>query len=125
LSPLQALTFTPSATTDATGMHARVEIKNTTDKPYAVNFPGPQQFAFVVSRNGTEVWTSQKSNAAEGSSTFRLLPGETTTLKEDWPGYLKAGGGRYTLRVRLLKAIPIDTAPVSLGEIAPGASSTP
>jgi len=125
LSPLQALAFTPSATTDATGLHARVEIKNTTDKPYAINFPGPQQFAFVVVRNGTEIWTSQATKVSEGPSTFRLLPGETTTLKDDWPGFLRAGPGRFTLRIRMLKTIPIDTAPVSLGEITPGPSAGP
>jgi len=125
LSPLQALTFNASATTDTAGMHTRVEITNKTEKPYAINFPGPQQFVFVVARNGSEVWTSQTTTVSGGPSSFRLLPGETTTLLADWPGYLKAGAGRYTLRIRMLKAIPIDTAPVSLGVSTPGPSASP
>jgi len=125
LSPIQALTFVASAATDATGLHARAEITNKTDKPYTINFPGPQQFVFVVARNGSEVWTSQSADISGGPSTFRLLPGETTTLQQDWPGYLKAGAGRYTLRVRMLKSIPIDTSPVSLGVSTPGPTSAP
>jgi hypothetical protein len=125
LSPLQALNFDASATTDNAGLHARVAITNKTNKPYSISFPGPQQFVFVIARNGSEVWTSESAAVSGGQSTFRLLPGETTTVSQDWPGYLKAGPGRYTLRVRMLKAIPIDTIPVSLGVSTPGPSAAP
>jgi hypothetical protein len=122
LSPLQALSLKPSATTDADGLHARVEVTNVTQKPYSIAFPGPQQFVFVVARNGSEVWTSQSEAISGGPSMFTLQPGEATTFRQDWPGYLKAGAGRYTLRVRMLKSVPIDTPPVSLGVSTPGPS---
>jgi hypothetical protein len=125
LSPLQALSIKPSATADATGLHARAEITNTTAKPYVLNFPGPEQFVLVVARNGTEVWTSQPTGTAKGPSTLRLQPGETTTVSQDWPGFLKAGPGRYTLRVRLRRTLPLDTSPVWLDAIAPGPSASP
>jgi hypothetical protein len=123
LSPLQALTITPSATADALGLHARAEIVNTTSKPYVMAFAGSQQFVFVVVRNGSEAWTSQSSSAPPGPSKFRLDAGATTTVTSDWPGFAKAGPGRYSLRVRLLRAIPIDTPPVSLDALAPGPPS--
>jgi hypothetical protein len=125
LSPLQALSLKPSATTDADGLHARLEITNVTQKPYSIAFPGPQQFVFVVARNGSEVWTSQSEAIAGGPSTFTLQPGEATTFQQDWPGYTKAGAGRYTLRVRMLKSVPIDTPPISLGVSTPGPLASP
>ena len=125
LSPLQALSLKPSATTDAAGLHARVEITNVTQKPYTIAFPGPQQFVFVVALNGSEVWTSQSEAISGGPSTFTLQPGEATTFQQDWPGYTKAGAGRYTLRVRMLKSVPIDTPPISLGVSTPGPLVSP
>jgi hypothetical protein len=122
LSPLQALTIKPAATADATGLHMRAEISNTTPKPYVLAFPTADQFIFVVARNGSEVWTSAAASPAATPSTFHLAPGATTTIVADWPGFAKSGPGRYSLRVRLVKAIPLDSAPVSLDSIAPTAS---
>jgi hypothetical protein len=122
LSPLQALTIKPSATADAQGLHARAEITNTTNKAYVLAFAGSQQFVFVVVRNGSEVWTSQSNTVTGAPSTFHLEPGETTTVTADWPGFSKAGPGRYSLRVRLVRAIPIDTPPVSLDSVTPSSS---
>jgi hypothetical protein len=122
LSPLLALAIKPAATADAMGLHMRAEIANTTTKPYVLAFPTADQFIFVVARNGSEVWTSAAASPAATPSTFRLGPGSSTTIVADWPGFAKAGPGRYSLRVRLVKAIPIDSAPVSLDSIAPTAS---
>jgi hypothetical protein len=121
LSPLQALSIKPSATADATGLHARAEITNTTEKPYVLSFPGSDQFVLVVARNGSEVWTSPPTEGTGVPSTFRLDPGASTTVAADWPGFAKSGPGRYSLRLRLVKAIPIDSAPVSLDTLAPTA----
>jgi hypothetical protein len=90
-----------------------------------MTFAGSQQFVFVVVRNGSEIWTSQSSSAPPGPSTFRLEAGAKTTVTSDWPGFAKAGPGRYSLRVRLVRAIPIDTPPVSLDALTPGPATSP
>jgi hypothetical protein len=121
-SPAQALTFVPSATSDATGLHAKVDIVNKTGKPYALAFPGGTQVAFVVERNGTEVWNSSTGKPSTPATTLTFGPHETKTETVDWPAFAKRPAGRYTLRVRLLTAAPLDSAPVSLGVATPAPS---
>ncbi len=121
-SPAQALTFVPTATFDATGLHAKVDITNLTARPYSLSFPGGTQIAFVVERNGAEVWNSAASAPPSAAGTLRFDPHETKTETVDWPGFAKRAPGRYTLRVRLLTAPPLDSAPVSLGVATPAPS---
>lgn len=125
-SPAQALTFATSATTDAEGLHARVDIGNTTPKPYTIDFPTSAQIAFVVSKNGAEIWNSTSAEAVPANVPSRLTIDArgSTTVTENWAGFARLGAGRYTLRVRLLTANPIDTSPVSLGIATPGPSTT-
>jgi hypothetical protein len=121
-SPAQALAFLPSATADAAGLHAKVDIVNKTAKPYAVTFPNGTQIAFIVARNGTEIWNSASDQPATLQSTLHLAAHETYSESIDWPGFAKRGPGRYTLRVRILTAAPLDTAPISLDVATPAPS---
>lgn len=121
-SPAQALSFVPTATVDAAGLHAKVDIVNRTGKPYTVAFPGGTHVAFVVSRNGNEVWNSAAGEPAAPASTLTLGPRQTKSESADWPAFAKAPAGRYTLRVRLMTAAPLDSAPISLGVATPAPS---
>ena len=121
-SPAQALSFVPTATVDAAGLHAKVDIVNRTGRPYSVAFPGGTQVAFIVSRNGSEVWNSASGEPPAAASTLTLGPRETKSESVDWPAFAKAPAGRYTLRVRLLTAAPLDSAPISLGVATPAPS---
>jgi|GEM_PF-3135439 len=124
-SPARALAFDTSAAIDGGGLHARVTIANVTGKPYALDFPAQAQVAFVVMRDGEEVWNSAAPRAplpAPSRLTFEAH--ETKTFTATWPGFAQAGPGRYMLRVRLLTAQPLDTAPVSVGVATPAADSS-
>jgi hypothetical protein len=124
-SPAQALTVSTVARSDAAGLHARAVVANRTARPYVIPFPTAAQIEFVVSRNGTEIWNSLQGPAARPESspspaatalpsTLTVPAHGTTALTATWSGYAKAGPGRYTLRVRMLTAIPIDEPPISL-----------
>jgi hypothetical protein len=126
-SPAQALTVATTARSDATGLHARADIANRTSRPYSITFPAASQIEFVIARNGTEVWNSRQgavgspqvspspSPAASPSPSTLTVPAHgAAAFTATWAGYAKAAPGRYTLRVRLLTAIPIEEPPISL-----------
>ena len=54
----QALRLTPFGSVDAAGLHVRVDVANRSSQPVVANFASGAQIAFVVFRNGTEVWNS-------------------------------------------------------------------
>ncbi|GAC1311111.1 MAG: hypothetical protein NVS2B3_12070 [Vulcanimicrobiaceae bacterium] len=116
-SPTQALTFATSGTIDATGLHARVAIANTTARPYVVRFPSGGSIAFVVSRNGSEVWSSNEAAADAPATTVTVPANGSITVAAQNPGTDRLGPGRYLLRVRLMTLIPIDITPISLGVV--------
>ncbi len=118
-SPAIALAFLPSATADAAGLHARVDIVNRTPNAYSVSFPGGTQIAFIVARDGNEIWNSSAGEPATRASTLTIPAHQTHTETADWPGYAKRGAGRYALRVRLLTTAPLDSSAVSLGVATP------
>jgi hypothetical protein len=113
-SPLQALKFAATATSDASGLHAHLTITNTLDKAYKLNFPTSRQFALVLFENGTDVWDSLATATAGKPSTWTLAPHGTQTIDQDWDGFNKLAAGRFLLRVRLMTAPPLDTSPISL-----------
>lgn len=130
-SPARALAVTTIARSDAAGLHVRAVVANRTARPYVIAFPTASQIEFVVARNGTEIWNSLEGAAGspEGSpspattalpSTLTVPAHGTLTLTAKWSGFAKAGAGRYTLRVRLLTAIPTDEPPISLDAPQPG-----
>jgi hypothetical protein len=121
-SPARALSFVPSATSDAAGLHAKVNILNVTGKPYTVVFPGGARVAFVVSRDGKEVWRSGTGRPPTAAVRLTLAPRATTTERSDWPAFARRPPGRYTLRVQLLTAPPLDGTPISLGVATPAPS---
>ncbi len=123
--------MTTIARSDAAGLHVRAVVANRTALPYVIAFPTASQIEFVVARNGTEIWNSLEGAAGspEGSpspattalpSTLTVPAHGTLTLTAKWSGFAKAGAGRYTLRVRLLTAIPTDEPPISLDAPQPG-----
>jgi hypothetical protein len=129
-SPAQALHIATVARSDPAGLHARADITNRTGQPYTITFPTARQIEFIVSRNGTEIWNSGIDPAMTGGASpvpdptggsSLVVPARgTTSMAADWRDYAKAGVGRYTLRVRLLTAIPLDEAPISLDNPQPG-----
>jgi hypothetical protein len=123
-APAQALSFVPSATADAAGLHARVDIVNVTDKPYTLAFPGGTQLAFIVSGDGREVWNSATERTGGPAGTLTLGPHEAKSATADWPGFAQLPPGRYTLRVRLLTVPPLEGAPLRLGVATPAPSPT-
>lgn len=121
-SPMQALAFTTTGSIDATGLHARVEIANLTKKPYAIAFPSARQIAFILWRNGSEVWSSVDTISGEEPSKLTIPASGTSVVSSDWPDVDRLGAGRYLLRVRLMTQIPLDITPISLGVVT---ASTP
>ena len=128
-SPALALAVVTTGRSDATGLHVRADIANRTGRPYGIAFPTQRQIEFVVARNGSAVWSSLDVSASAApasdaaASTFVVPARGTRSVSADWPGYAKAGPGRYTLRVRLLTTIPLDEPPISLDAPQQGASN--
>ena len=122
-SPAEALSIETSATIDAKGLHAVANIRNTTIVSYKLSFPAARQIAFVLSRNGEEVWDS--SVGVDGSTPSSIVIGalESETFTATDPDFDKLGAGRYLLRLRLETLIPLDLPPISLGDVAPSPSS--
>ena len=118
-SPAQALTFATSATPEGDGLHARVVIANTTSKAYTIDFPTANQVAFVILRDGTEVWSSARPAEAGAPSHVTIEPRGRDTISETIAAFAGLGAGRFQLRVRLMTAVPVDSAPVSLGVTTP------
>lgn len=118
-SPTAALAFATSGAIDAGGLHARVEITNRTDSPYVLSFPTARQVAFVLSRNGRNVWTSTDDVAGNDPSKLTIPERGTSVVTAELPDVDRFGRGRYLLRVRLMTEIPIDITPISLGIVAP------
>ena len=117
-SPTQALAFATTGSIDATGLHARVEIGNLTKKPYVLSFPSARQIAFVLWRNGNEVWSSVENVSGTEPSKLTIPANGTNVVSSDWPGVDRLGEGRYLLRVRLMTQIPLDITPISLGVVS-------
>jgi hypothetical protein len=121
----QALQLVPSGSIDAAGLHVRVDIANETDQPVVATFASSAQIAFVVLRNGAEVWDSTAGKMfAQAETSLTFEPRSTRSFTDLWAGFTSAGAGRYSLRAKLLTAIPLVSSPVSLGVIAPLPSST-
>jgi hypothetical protein len=118
-SPTQALTFATSVSSELDGLRARVDIDNTTSKPYTIDFPTDAQIVFVVSKNGSEVWNSSPGEHPPHPSSLTIEALGSKTVTGTLPAIARLGPGRYTLRVRLFTAVPLDMAPVSLGVTAP------
>jgi hypothetical protein len=138
-SPAQALKVALTARSDSAGLHMRADIANRTSRQYGVTFPTASQIEFVVERNGTEIWNSLQGPVASPApspspaatdlpspaasatpSTLTVPVHGTAAFTATWSGYAKAGPGRYTLRVRLLTAIPMEEPPISLDAPQPG-----
>jgi hypothetical protein len=119
-----ALSIVPSAVVERDGLHATATIANKLTAPYVVSFPSSNQVAFVVERNGNEIWNSSAAKSPGPASTLDFSPNETITVSAIWPDFAKAGAGSYTLRVRLLTLIPVETSPLSIGVATPGPSPT-
>jgi hypothetical protein len=118
-SPAQALAIVASASIDAGGLHATASIRNTTADPYELAFPSQKQVAFVLSRNGEEVWDSSAGDRGTAPSALEFAPHETKTIAATDPDFAQLGAGRYLLRVRLQTLIPLDTPPISIGDVTP------
>ncbi len=120
----QALRLTPSGSVDAAGLHVRVEVTNRTSEPVVANFASGAQIAFVVFRNGTEVWDSTAGKMFIQSETSLTFEAHASRSFSDlWSGFAAAGAGRYALRAKLLTDTPIVSSPVSLG-VLPAPAST-
>lgn len=119
-SPARALALTPTATVDATGLHAHLEVFNVTEQPYPLTFTSGAQVAFIVFKDGTQVWSSLTGKRFTQSLVHLTLAShESRVFSAEWPGFSRAGPGRYTLRARLLTATPTDTSIISLGVFTP------
>ncbi|MBD5656535.1 MAG: hypothetical protein IAI50_15340 [Candidatus Eremiobacteraeota bacterium] len=123
-SPAEALSFATTATTDPDGLHARVDISNTTAKPYTVDFPTGAQIAFIVSQNGAEIWNSAAGERVAQPSMLTIAARGSKTVTGTWPAFPHGSVGRWTLHVRLLTPVPLDLAPVSIGATTPLPVST-
>ncbi len=123
-SPSEALSIVTSATIDAKGLHAIANIRNTTIVAYKLSFPSAKQVAFVLSRNGQEVWDSTADARGARPTTIVIGALESKTITATDPDFDKLGAGRYLLRLRLQTLIPLDLPPISLGEVAPSPSNT-
>jgi hypothetical protein len=124
-SPAQALSIVTSATVDAGGLHATANIRNTTGAAYRLSFPSQKEVAFVLSRNGEEVWDSSASEHGTTPSSLDFQPRETKTVRATDPDFEKLGSGRYLLRVRLQTLIPLDSPPISIDQLAPTSATSP
>ncbi len=124
LPPTQALTIVTSATIDGRGLHVRAAVHNLLTTTYVLPFPSGRQIAFILNRDGNEVWNSEQGVTDDAPSQFSIGPLETKLVTADDPAFDKLGAGRYTLRVRLMTPIPIDFTPVSLGIETPVPTAT-
>ncbi|HMD02128.1 MAG TPA: BsuPI-related putative proteinase inhibitor, partial [Candidatus Baltobacteraceae bacterium] len=121
----QSLALVPSGTIDAAGLHVRVEVANNTGAAVVATFPTSAQIAFAVSRNGDEVWNSTAGHMyAQVVTTVTFEAHASKTYSDVWPGFAKAGPGRYALRATLLTQTPLVSPPVSLGVSAPSPTSS-
>lgn len=118
-SPTFALAFATSGSIDTSGLHARVAITNRTDRAYVLSFPTARRVAFVLSRNGSTVWTSTDDVAGNDPSKLTIPERGTSVVTAELPDVDRFGPGRYLLRVRLMTQIPLDITPISLGIVAP------
>jgi hypothetical protein len=123
-SPVQALWIQTSAIVDASGLHAIATIRNTTANAYTLSFPSQKQVAFVLSRDGTEVWDSSAAERGTAASSLDFAPHETKTVSATDADFAQLGPGRYLLRVRLQTLIPLDTPPISIGDVTPNPGSS-
>jgi hypothetical protein len=120
----QALLLTPSGSVDAAGLHVRVEIANRSASPVVANFATSAHVAFVVLRNGTEVWDSTAGKMyAQAETSLTFEPHSVQSFSDVWTSFASAGAGRYELRAKLLTDTPLLSSPVSLG-VFPATSST-
>ena len=117
-SPAQALSIVTTASVDAdTGLHARAAVRNVTIKEYKLSFPTAKQIAFVLYRNGAEVWNSTAAMPDGAPGSLVIGPLETKVITADDPDFAKLGPGRYQMRVRLQTLIPLDLAPISIDDV--------
>lgn len=122
-SPAQALSLTPSATVDVSGLHARLEIVNVTSIPYTLTFTSGAQVAFIVSKDGLPVWNSLHGQRfTQSLQSVTLAPRARHSITADWTGFNGSGPGRYTMRARVLTTAPFDTSSISLGVFTPAPS---
>ena len=120
----QALRLTPSGSVDAAGLHVRVDIANRTSEAVVANFASGAQIAFIVFRNGTEVWDSTAGKMfVQAETTLTFEPHASKSFSDLWAGFGAAGAGRYALRAKLLTETPLVSSPVSLGVLPVPASS--
>jgi Intracellular proteinase inhibitor len=120
----QALVLTPSGSVDSAGLHVRVDIANKTASPVVATFASSAQVAFLVLRNGTEVWDSTAGQMyAQAETTLNFEPHSVRSFSGLWTGFASAGAGRYELRAKLLTDSPLLSSPVSLG-VFPAPTST-
>jgi hypothetical protein len=120
----QALLLTPSGSVDATGLHVRVDIANRSASPVVATFATGAQVAFLVFRNGTEVWNSTAGHMfTQAVTTLHFEPHSTQSFSDVWTGFAGAGPGRYELRAKLLTEAPLLSSPISL-DVFPAPTST-
>lgn len=113
-SPTQALSFATTGTTDARGLHARVDVTNGTAKPYTLAFPTARQLSFVIARNGSEIWRSADAIVGTEPSTLTIPAHGTIAVTSDYENFAALGPGRYMMRVRIMTQVPIDLTPIPL-----------
>lgn len=120
----QALLLSPSGSVDSAGLHVRVDITNRTASPVVATFASAAQVAFLVLRNGTEVWDSSAGKMyAQAETTLNFEPHAVRSFSDVWTGFVSAGAGRYELRAKLLTESPLLSSPVSL-DVFPVPAST-
>ena len=120
----QALSMTLSATIDAKGLHVHVDVVNRTDATVVATFPSAAQVAFLVYRNGAEVWNSTSSKMfAQVETSLTFQPHVVRSFSDVWPGYAAAGAGSYTVRAQILTEPRLLSSPVSAGTLPAPAST--
>lgn len=125
LSPLNALSLKTTGEVASDGLHLSMIVTNVSSAPYVLNFPSGARAAFVVSKDGSDVWDSSTATRyTESKATETIAPGETRTYTAVWAGYAASGSGRYLMRAKLLTTTPVSASPHSIGVVAPAATST-
>ena len=125
LSPLNALSLGTSAKTAGDGLHVSLTVTNVSAAPYTLNFPNGARAAFVVSKDGGDVWDSSTAmRYTESKSAEVLAPGESRTYSAVWAGFSASGAGRYLLRAKLLSTTPVSASPRSIGVVAPAPAAS-
>lgn len=122
-SPAQALSIATTESIDGDGLHARAAVRNVTIKEYKLSFPTPRQIAFVLYRNGLEVWNSTTAIPDGEPTVLTIGPLESKVVTAEYPDFAKLGAGRYQMRVRLMTLIPLDLAPISIDDVPSPAPS--